>query len=660
MADQQLKIDLTAKDKTAAAFRALNNRLAATRTAAVSVGGAIAKLTVAAGAMGTGLFVATKKALSFADEIAKTADKVGVSTDALQQYRFAAELAGVKTDELDKALRKLQQSAGEATTKGTGTAADTFRMLGLEADLTSGKLEDGVVRFRAVIDALNKVESQAQKSSLAAGLFGARLGPQMMNLINQGLPAIDKANERFRAFGGILTEDVLRTSETAIDRLTELESILKKQLTNALVQAGPKIVEFGNRVVENMPKIIGFLERVAVLIGLIEKPIDVQIVALSKQVAEAQQSITRTKRLAGIIGKDEAKRTIDALQQEIDKAEAKIKELQDKGAAAVDKIISTKKPDAAVTPPTTTSLIDSLEKQKENEKFVLDIKRAIAEAAQKEKEILDAIKKDYTRIAQDAQFELDHINSTNVARERALAQVQLERRLLDEKIKLQPEQLKFLEDQLDLASRTAAEAERQTNAEKLRIEAAERQKELQQQIADIMQDGIRTANEAISGLISGTMKWKDALGLVLNKVLDIVTQMGKTKSGGFSLDQLFKLGGSFLTSMFAPSAPGAGLTGPELYYHNGGMVNRRSGMGFRSDERMIVARTGERVLNRGQAMMAGADGGVTLNQTINLTTGIQQTVRAEVMSLAPQIAAQAKAAVLDAKRRGGGFSAAFA
>ena len=49
-----------------------------------------------------------------------------------------------------------------------------------------------------------------------------------------------------------------------------------------------------------------------------------------------------------------------------------------------------------------------------------------------------------------------------------------------------------------------------------------------------------------------------------------------------------------------------------------------------------------------------------VNQTINLSTGVQQTVRAEVMSLAPQIAAQAKAAVLDAKKRGGGFGAAFA
>ena len=196
MADQQLKIDLTARDKTAAAFRSLNTRLAATRKAATAVSGAIGKVTLAAGALGTGLFVATKKALNFADDIAKIADKVGVTTDALQEYRFAAELAGVKSDELDKALRKLQQSAGEARTKGTGTAADTFRLLGLEADLASGKLEDGVVRFRAVVDALSKVESQADKASLAAGLFGARLGPQMMNLLNQGIPAIDKAGAR--------------------------------------------------------------------------------------------------------------------------------------------------------------------------------------------------------------------------------------------------------------------------------------------------------------------------------------------------------------------------------------------------------------------------------------------------------------------------------
>ena len=52
-------------------------------------------------------------------------------------------------------------------------------------------------------------------------------------------------------------------------------------------------------------------------------------------------------------------------------------------------------------------------------------------------------------------------------------------------------------------------------------------------------------------------------------------------------------------------------------------------------------------------------GGVTVNQTINLTTGVSQTVRAEVLNMLPQIADAAKGAVIDAKRRGGSYAAAL-
>jgi hypothetical protein len=48
-------------------------------------------------------------------------------------------------------------------------------------------------------------------------------------------------------------------------------------------------------------------------------------------------------------------------------------------------------------------------------------------------------------------------------------------------------------------------------------------------------------------------------------------------------------------------------------------------------------------------------GGVTVNQTINVSTGVQQTVRAEIMGLMPQISNAAKAAVADAKLRGGNY-----
>jgi hypothetical protein len=55
----------------------------------------------------------------------------------------------------------------------------------------------------------------------------------------------------------------------------------------------------------------------------------------------------------------------------------------------------------------------------------------------------------------------------------------------------------------------------------------------------------------------------------------------------------------------------------------------------------------------------GGGEGVVVNQTINVTTGIQSTVRAEIASLMPQIAQAAKGAVADARVRGGNFSKAM-
>ncbi len=44
---------------------------------------------------------------------------------------------------------------------------------------------------------------------------------------------------------------------------------------------------------------------------------------------------------------------------------------------------------------------------------------------------------------------------------------------------------------------------------------------------------------------------------------------------------------------------------------------------------------------------------ITVQQTINISTGVQQTVRAEIQSMLPQIKAETVSAVADASRRGG-------
>lgn len=237
------------------------------------------------------------------------------------------------------------------------------------------------------------------------------------------------------------------------------------------------------------------------------------------------------------------------------------------------------------------------------------------------------------------------------------------------------EQLKDAEKAREEAAKEADKRRREelewtVNMEKQRAKARDlANKKLlddQKRINDLMRDGFQTVSNSISGLINKTNSWRDVLSTVLQKVIEIVSKMGATKSGGFSFEKLFSSFAMAFAGSPVPQTPMGTSTGPMfpglMDFHTGGIVGGPAQKGLRSDERMIVARTGERVLNRGQAIMAdqGGSGGIVINQTINLSTGVQQTVRAEVMSMAPQIAAQAKAAVLDAKRRGGGFSAAFA
>lgn len=52
-------------------------------------------------------------------------------------------------------------------------------------------------------------------------------------------------------------------------------------------------------------------------------------------------------------------------------------------------------------------------------------------------------------------------------------------------------------------------------------------------------------------------------------------------------------------------------------------------------------------------------GGTTVVQHLNISTGVSQTVRAEIRQMMPQISAAAKSAVVDSKRRGGNYGKGF-
>ena len=54
--------------------------------------------------------------------------------------------------------------------------------------------------------------------------------------------------------------------------------------------------------------------------------------------------------------------------------------------------------------------------------------------------------------------------------------------------------------------------------------------------------------------------------------------------------------------------------------------------------------------------LMGSSKPVVVNQNINISTGVAQTVRAEVLNLLPTIQTSTMEAIVDAKQRGGSFA----
>jgi hypothetical protein len=163
----------------------------------------------------------------------------------------------------------------------------------------------------------------------------------------------------------------------------------------------------------------------------------------------------------------------------------------------------------------------------------------------------------------------------------------------------------------------------------------------QQELADNLQS---TFSDAFMSIVDGTSSVKDA---VKDMARSIIRQL-------FEVLVLQQMVGSFN----AATGAGTGILGAIMggSKSNGGAVQggRTYLVGERGPELFTAPSNGKIHPNESLGEK------VVVNQTINVSTGVQQTVRTEIKSLMPQIAEASKAAVADAKRRGGSYGRNFA
>jgi len=175
----------------------------------------------------------------------------------------------------------------------------------------------------------------------------------------------------------------------------------------------------------------------------------------------------------------------------------------------------------------------------------------------------------------------------------------------------------------------------------------------------IMESVGQSFEDAMMSAVDGTKSTKDAFRSMSSEIIKDLYRVFVVKQiTGFITSAV---GGYFNANQVSgPSMPlGTGNVRPQARTFAGGGYTgngpRAGGLDGKGGF-MAMLHPRETVTDHTKRQSAGQ---VIVNQTINVTTGIQQTVRAEIVGLMPQIQEASKAAVLDAKRRGGSFAGAF-
>jgi len=152
---------------------------------------------------------------------------------------------------------------------------------------------------------------------------------------------------------------------------------------------------------------------------------------------------------------------------------------------------------------------------------------------------------------------------------------------------------------------------------------------------------------AMMSMVDGTKSVKDAFKDMAREIIKELYRIYVVK----------KITGMITGAIENKFAPDIATTASAIPKANGGPVNagQRYIVGERGPEVFTPTMGGHITPNSG-----GGGSGTTIVQNINVSTGVQQTVRAEIRQMMPQIADSAKGAVLDAKRRGGSYGRAMA
>ncbi len=182
---------------------------------------------------------AVKGAAEYADEVNTLSQTTGMSTDAIQEYKYAADILDVSFDTIQGSLTKL--------TSNMSKNSDAFEELGISIRDENGELRDANEVFDEAITALGYIDNETQRDAVAMKIFG-KSAKDLNPLIKTGSKELGKLRKEAHDVGAVMSEDALEGAgafQDGLDRIKGTWDALKRTLgANILSKVTPYLEKF--------------------------------------------------------------------------------------------------------------------------------------------------------------------------------------------------------------------------------------------------------------------------------------------------------------------------------------------------------------------------------------------------------------------------------
>ena len=564
-------------------------------------------------AVQTALTALVLKTTQSAQEIDRFAKLANTSAESFQYMAAGAAQFGIQQDKLADILKDVQDKVGDFLQTGAGPLADFFEKIAPQVGVTAEQFRrlSGKDALQLYVSSLERANlSQAEMTFYMEAI--ASDSTLLLPLLRDNAAAMKEFGDRAQRTGQIMSDDLIKNAVEFQNKMRELNGILQgfgNQIVSGLL---PSLTQFVDELRIGIDVAGGFGNALRTL-GTIN-PFRSQADNLAKyreeleDLQKARDRYLRARADTSVIDQAIATlqtriRYLEALQTRAFQATVVPMGTENdarrgRGANIGAGNISFNAPalPAPSTTPTTARSVGPSPAMRE---------------AQREAEAYDAW------MQQMREGEIQHYLKMLDRQDDAL------RQSMEEKQKEEEAYQDWMREM------QMAEHERYFDMLAQREDATKKTQ-------DLARDLGLTFTSAFEDAIVEGKKLSDVLRGLARDILRIATRKLVTEPLGNALS-------SAIGGMFGGAKAGGG-----------DVIGGRSYLVGENGPEMFTPRT------TGTITPSGATGGTTIVQNINISTGVSQTVRTEIMSMLPRITEAAKAAVVDSRRRGGTFAKAFA